>query len=198
MSLRDRIEQLEPREQRLLALLVGVFAVMVVLLIPVLLSAMVASRQEDNEQLRAAIEEILASRDKILKHERERQAVLDRYARPAPALAGYLAKVAKANDIEIPESQDRPVIPHGKKYEERSTKLVLRKVGMKAFANFLEQIENSGYPVRVSSLNLRKRTEADSYDVNMTVSAFDRKAEPPGKKDAKEKQGEGEAEGDKE
>ena len=65
---------------------------------------------------------------------------------------------------------------HGKKFEERSTKIVLQKVGMKNFSMFLEGVENAGYPVRVSSLDLRKRaTEPDSYDISLTVSAYDRK-----------------------
>jgi hypothetical protein len=50
----------------------------------------------------------------------------------------------------------------------------------------------------VSALNIRKRpTDPDSYDVNLTISAFDRKAPPPkasaaGK--AEEEDGEGESE----
>lgn len=190
MALRERIEQLEPREQKLLAILLGVFAVMVVVFIPVLVSAMVASRRDDNAELREAIESIHRERDEIAKRQREKQAVLDRYARPAPPLASYLDKTASSVGIEIPESQDRAPVPHGKLYEERSTKLVLRKVGMKALATFLEKIENSGYPVRVSALNLRKRpTEPDSYDVRMTVSAYDRQ-EPKKKKAGGEPGGE--------
>jgi general secretion pathway protein M len=63
---------------------------------------------------------------------------------------------------------------------------------MKALATFLEQVENSGYPVRVSALNVRKRpTDPDSYDVNLTISAFDRKALPksPPSEEAEEKEG---------
>jgi general secretion pathway protein M len=44
---------------------------------------------------------------------------------------------------------------------------------------FLERIEQSGYPVRITQINVRKRgSEPDSYDVDLVVSAFDRKAEP--------------------
>ena len=193
-AIRERVEQLEPREQKLLAILVGVFAVMVVLLIPVLVTALVASREEENEQLRAAIDGIVAAREEIQAQEVERKQVIERYSRQAPPLAGYLAQLAQALSIEIPESQDRAPVPHGKRYEERSTKIVLRKVGMKNLATFLEKIETSGYPVRVSAFNLRKRaTEPDSWDVTMNVSAFDRKEAP---KKAAEEGSEGESSSD--
>jgi hypothetical protein len=180
MTLRERFEQLEPREQRLLGVLVLVFAVMLVLLVPILLFAMVSSRASENEHLREAIEQIHASRDRIQSREADKRRLDQRYQQVAPPLAGYLDKLANEVGMEIPESQDRAVVPHGKKFDERSTKLVLKKVGMLTLVNFMEKVENSGYPLRVSSFNLRKRgTEEDSYDVNLIVSAFDRKETKP-------------------
>ncbi|HEV8247063.1 MAG TPA: hypothetical protein VGP93_14900, partial [Polyangiaceae bacterium] len=109
----------------------------------------------------------------------------------------FLAKLAGEAGLEIPESQDRQSVPHGKKFEERSTKITLRKVGMYKLVKFMEKIEQSGHPVRISALNIRKRgTEPDSYDVDMVVSAFDRKEI----KEAKPKAGtskDGGAEGEK-
>ena len=47
---------------------------------------------------------------------------------------------------------------------------------MKNLSLFLEGIETSGFPVRVSGIDLRKRaTEQDSWDVSLVVSAYDRK-----------------------
>jgi hypothetical protein len=70
-------------------------------------------------------------------------------------------------------------VPHGKRFEERSTKITLRKVGLLKLVKFLEKIEHSGHPVRISQFDMRKRgSEPDSYDVDIVVSAFDRKAEP--------------------
>jgi len=176
MTLRERFERMEPREQKLLAILLGVFGVMVVLVIPVVLSATASSQRDQNAALRDAITAIRDATPELVRAEAERHEVLARYARPAPPLAGLLEQIATANGIEIPESQDRPAVPHGKKYEERSTKIVLQKVGMKNFANFMEAIASSGHPLRVSVLNLKRRaTDPDSYDVSLVVSAFDRK-----------------------
>jgi general secretion pathway protein M len=55
----------------------------------------------------------------------------------------------------------------------------LRKVGLIKLTKFLEKIVRSGHPVRLSQFDIRKRgSEPDSYDVDLVVSAFDRKAEP--------------------
>src|SRR6185436_17626929 len=78
----------------------------------------------------------------------------------------------------IPESQDKPPVPHGKSHEERSTKIVLRKVGLLNLSRFMEKVVNAGHPITVSRLDVRKRSaELDSYDVEMEVSAWDKKTE---------------------
>jgi general secretion pathway protein M len=176
MSLRERFEQLEPREQRLLGALVAVLVVMVILLIPALVAATVSSRTDDNDALRHVIERIHDARERIGRREIEKARMEQKYSKTAPPLAGYLDKLAGEVGIEIPESQDRAVLAHGKKFEERSTKLTLKKVGMLSLIRFLEKVENAGYPLRVSNLSIRKRgAEEDSFDVSVVVSAFDRK-----------------------
>lgn len=175
MALRDRIEAMEPREQKLLAVLVAVFGVMTVLLIPLGVMTMLSQRQSENEELQAAIDEIYAQRDKIEVQRSQRQQVLDRYEKEAPALAGFLTTLADASEVEIPEIKDRPPVPIGKDYEERSTGISLKQVGMLNIAKFLERIAQAPHPVSISKLNIKKRPNPpDQYDVQMTVSAYHR------------------------
>lgn len=186
MALGERIRQLEPRERQLLGILMSVLGVMFFLAIPVGVSALLGSKRSDNEALREVIDNIQASRAQVAARDKDKEKLTQRYANAAPPLAAFLEKLAAAEKIEIPESQDRPVVPHGKRFEERSTKIVLHKVGMLALVKMLEKVAQSGHPVSVSKLNIRKRaTEPDSYDVELIVSAFDRKAEEK-KKEAKE------------
>lgn len=185
MSLRERIDRLEPRERQLLGVLGAVFGVLVLLLVPIGMSAMLSSQKSQNEALRNAVDSIQKGRALVRKRTAERDAIKARYASPAPPLAGFLAKLATETGIDIPESQDRAPIPHGKRFEERSTKIALRKVGMLHLVKFMEKIEQSPHPVVISRLNIRKRgTEVDSYDVEMIVSAYDRKASTKKKKSA--------------
>jgi len=177
MNLQQRIGQLDPRERRLLTLLLGLFAAFVVLLIPVGLFTWFSSKRSHNEQLRDAIQAVQLGRDKVHKRELDRAAVLERYAKPAPPLAGFLEALGKQHGLEIPETQPQGSVPHGTDYEEKPTKIVLRRVAMYPLAKFMEGIAQSGHPIVISRLNIRKRgIEADSYDVEMVVSAFERKA----------------------
>jgi general secretion pathway protein M len=183
VTLRERFEQLDERERRLLGIFVLVCVGLLVILLPLGMTAVLSAKQSENEELRGAIDEIQSNRETLRKRASERERVAVRYSRPAPPLAGLLDGFAKASALEIPESQDRAVIPHGKRYDEKSTKIVLRRVGMLNLVKFMERIEQSGHPVSVSALNIRKRgAETDSYDVEMTVSAFERKAETKGAK----------------
>ncbi len=180
MSLQDRIDALQPRERRLLAVFASLFAIIAVLLIPLAVSATLSKKRSENEQLREAIDRLFAERDKITEARELNEQVLNRYKVPAPQLAGFLDNQAKALSLGIPEFKDRPVVPVGKNYEERATEISLKKVSMRNLVLFLEKIAQASFPVSVTKINIRKRaTEEDEWDVAMTVSAYHRVATPP-------------------
>ena len=180
MTLRERINQLEDRERRLLGVLVLVFGAFLILVIPVGLAAYLGSVASENEAMREAIQSIQDSRDLLEKRALERQQQDLRYSKHAPPLAGFLASIAQRNEIEIPETQDQTDVPHGKRFTERSTKITLRDVGMLKLAKLMEGVAASGYPLSITKMNIRKRgTQADSFNVEMVVSAFDRKVAEP-------------------
>jgi general secretion pathway protein M len=179
VSIRERLDRLDDRERRLLGVALAVALLGVVLLPPAALFAVLHSRRSDVEAVREAITAIGDNATVIERGKAERGAITERYARSAPQLQAFLSKLASEAGVEIPESQDRQAVPRGKRFEERSTKVTLRKVGMLKLVKFLERIEQSGYPVKITQINVRKRgSEPDSYDVDLVVSAFDRKAEP--------------------
>ena len=186
MSLRERLQGLEERERRLLGIALLVAVVGVVLAPPITLYAVLHSRRSEVEAVRAAITAIEDQSEVIELAKAQKGALEQRYKKPAPQLQAFLAKLAADSGVDIPESQDRQMVPRGKRFDERSTKITLRKVGMLKLVKFLERIEHSGHPVKVSQLDIRKRTEVpDAYDVDMIVSAFDRKAAPETKPGAK-------------
>lgn len=176
MTLTERLASLEPRERRLLNVMLGVAIAMVVLIAPVGLSTMARTARAENEALRGSIDALERARTALAKSQARRDALQEKYRRPAPTLASWLDRLARDSGLEIPESQDRAEVPHGKAFDERSTKILLRSVGMLDFARFMERIEKAPHPVVISRLNIRKRsTEPDSYNIEMIVSAFDRK-----------------------
>lgn len=180
MSLSERIERLEDRERRLLVILAAVGFVLVVFLVPLGVTAALHGSRSDNDALRDAIAQITTSRAEVERSRALRQAIEARYASPAPPLASLLAGLAAEVGVGIPETQDRQPVPHGKRYEEKATRIKLQRVGMLKIARFMERVEQSGFPVSITLLTIRKRgVEPDSYDVDMVVSAFERKPDKP-------------------
>ena len=170
-----------PRERRLVAVIGVVLGVVLLVLLPIGMELFTSSRRAENEELRAALAELQDARGKLREHQARKEAVLARYAKRAPALAGFLEQSARAQKLEVTDSVDRPDLPVGKRYTERSTVVHLKKAGMLAIAKFLESIEKSGNAVAVTRLNLRKRPgEPDAYDVEVGVSAYDRVEPKPG------------------
>lgn len=186
MKLKERYSQLAERERKLLNLFGAVFAALLLILVPVLVRLGVSSQAEQNDRILEVIQEIVDSRVTLGRKQAEQARVDARYHGVAPPLAGLLAKIADEVKVEIPETQDRSVVPHGKTFKERSTRISLKKVGLLALTNFMEKLEDSGYPVSVTRLDIKKRDSGpDQYDVEMQVSAFDREEKKPAKAPSK-------------
>jgi general secretion pathway protein M len=183
VSLAERFSKLEPRERQLLLGLGGVIAAGMFLFLPIYLWQTVNTARDDNQQIRDFLEKVTESRDKIAKKKAQKDALLSRYAKKMPPLATFVEDAAKANQVEIAESSAKPDVPHGKKYVEHVLSVRLKKVGLAGFSKTLEKIEKSGFPISVTKLKLTPRAgEPDSYDVEMHVSAFERKSDAKDKK----------------
>jgi len=166
---------LNPREQRVATIFVGVLAVMLLLAVPVGLQTLVSSRKTENDELRAALTAVQAARSQVRDRQSAKDAIAIRYQKKAPPLAGFIEQSARSNKLDVNDSVDRPEVPHGKRYVERSTVVHFKKASMLPIAKFLETVEKSQYAVAVTRLNVRKRSgEPDSYDVEVGVSAYDR------------------------
>jgi general secretion pathway protein M len=172
---REWFDKLAPRERRMMGLLGVAITLFMLFLIPLGVSLALGSRRDANKSLRDAIHAVKSAREDVQKRQAKRDAIVARYANRAPALAGLMEKAARDNKLDLLETADRPEVPHGKRYNERTTVGRLRKTTMLQLAKMLEQLEQLHMPVYVSRLNIRRRGgERDSYDVELGVSAFDR------------------------
>lgn len=187
------LDKFSPREQKLFMALGAVLAVMVLLALPLGLEAMIASKRSENDELRQTLAKIQDARGQIRDRQSRREAIAMRYANRAPPLGGFIEQAARGMKLEVTDAVDRPELPLGTQYVERTTIVHLKRAGMLSISRLLETIERSGTPVVVSRLNIRKRSaEPDSYDVELGVSAYDRteaKQEPPKDTIGKEKLG---------
>jgi len=172
--------QMNARERRVVTILGFVGAFIVLLAIPFGLEAYVHSEQSDNEDLRQALSDVQEARTRVRERQAKKDAIVQRYAKTAPALAGFLEQTARQQKLEVTDSTPLPDVPHGKRYMEHGTDIHLKKTGMLSLALFLESLEKSGYPVAATRLDIRKRSgENDSYDVEVGVSSYDRFEPPP-------------------
>jgi general secretion pathway protein M len=199
MTLQERFDKLEPRERRLLVILGSILGVFLVLIGPIAVYSVVSSKRSDNRDMRELIDQVYDARASVAERKAKKDALLARYAKTAPPLAGFIEEQAKEQGGTAAESQDLPPVPHGKRYTERTTVVKIHKIGMLALAKVLEKIEQSGYPVVISRLGLKPRAgEPDSYEVDLGISAFDRKPDAPEKGKDKDKDSAGDKDKDKE
>jgi general secretion pathway protein M len=179
-ALPDRLTRLNARERRLASILGGFVAFVAFLAFPGYLEARVHSQRSTLDELRAALDDVQGARAVIRDRQARKSSIALRYQKRAPALAGLIEQLASAQKLEVVDSTDRADQPHGKRFSERQTTVHLKKSGMLAIAKFLESIEQSGYPIMVSQIDLRKRAgEPDMYDIEVTISAFDKVEAPP-------------------
>jgi general secretion pathway protein M len=174
------ILQMSARERRVLSILGLVGALLLLLAVPFGLGAIVRSGASENEELRQALGDVQDARGRVRERQAKKDAIVLRYAKKAPSLAGYLEPGARQQKLEVTDSTPLPDVPHGKRYVEHGTNIHLKRTGMLPFAKFLESIEESSYPVAVTRLNIRKRSgENDSYDIEIGVSSYDRSEAAP-------------------
>lgn len=179
MALADQLTSMSPREQRLLGLLGLVFGAIVFIGVPFYVYDSVSTSRQENEEIRQLLRRLDRGRELLAQRRAERAAIDRRYDRPAPALASFIESAAKANGLDVPESTDRPDIP-GEGYVERTTVVKMKQVNLRPLVKMLEKIEGSGYPVAITTLQIKARASGpDLYDVTLGVSAYDRTTPAP-------------------
>lgn len=141
----------------------------------------------DALDIEAAAMEVRDARPKVVQDKAVRERAQKRYGTRVPELATFLEEKAKSASVSLADTQPQAEVPsEGKQFVERGAVTHLRKVGLKPIVSFLEALESAKMPLVVARLNLRKRsTEANSYDVELGVSAYDRKEADKKKPEAK-------------
>lgn len=175
MKLVERLETLTPRERTLVLGFSGFVGALVLLALPLYMRLTLSEAVARNEAISDLIRQIEDERPALANRKEEVSRIEQRYARKAPALAGFLGGLAEQVGLQIPETQDRATAPRGKTFKERQTRIKLTKTGMLPLANFLEKFAQSGYSVAITHLDLQKRNaKPDEFDVEIDVSGFDK------------------------
>jgi type II secretory pathway component PulM len=184
--LRDRWERLSQRERTLVTAFGVSFVVMTSLIVAVVVTDGLTEMGERNTAMRQALRDLETQRESYLRAKAKVSQIEARIGHTPVQLTGYLETAAKEAGVEIPESNERPTVPSGSKWTERSVDLRLRKVTLESLANFLNRVETGTGLVVVTALNVRARDDKrQEFDVELSVSTYEHageKKDKPGKK----------------
>ena len=170
-----RFESLSLREQVLIYVMGGTFVLLVLVLGFILMHTKISSIEDEVAENDRILLELTTKGERLLEVQQEREKEEARFDRDLPPLPGLLERLAGEAGIEIPESREMPDDPIGKKWVRKSVEVRLRRVGLKAFTDFMVKSENENrkMPLAITNITVKKRAaEPDSYDVDITVSAY--------------------------
>ncbi|MCM8764138.1 MAG: hypothetical protein NC830_02080 [Candidatus Omnitrophica bacterium] len=192
IKIKERLDELSQRERLLLFILAGAICLSFVAVSALMVLRKISEFEsiiENNEnilqQLKQNIETIQWQVQ--VKKEQER-----RFTAQLPQLSGLLEKLGGEAGIEIPESHDLQDEIIDKKWIHKSVEIKLRKIGLDALVAFMVKIknQNKNFPIAITKLNIRKRMgETNSFDIQMTVSAYTLKEKKERIKSGKENSG---------
>lgn len=167
--------RLAPRERRLIGTLAGVLTSLVVLAGGFLFAGALRDLKLANDEMQEALQAMNENRDEYLDA-RSRQAAQDaRIGTGAPQLAADLETAARAVGIQIPETNERPAAPVGKRHLEHNVDIKLRQVDLQLLSKFLARLETAGRLIVVTRMGI-KRAFADGAKLNveLTATAYER------------------------
>jgi general secretion pathway protein M len=175
--------RMAPRERRLVTALVGSVIAFAVLVTGFIVIGNLSDIKQNNEDTREALADIAKHRDAFLEA-RERMREQDvRIGPEGPQFAADLEEAAREVSIQIPETNEQPAVPVGKRYLEHKVDVKLRQVDLPSLSKFLAHLENGRRLILVNTLRVRKHfSEGDKLDVELTAVAYEKVKETTRKK----------------
>jgi general secretion pathway protein M len=179
-------ERTAPREKRLYTILAAVVAIATVVYGVSTSLSNISDLEEGNAAIREALTAIAKNRDVYLEAKARNSVQEARIGDAPPQLAGDLEAAARAENIQIAESAERPTVPAGRRYIEHDTDLKIREADLQSLTNFLRRVETGPRLIFFTRLALKHPYAADpgKLDVEATATAFEKVHEDKTKKKA--------------
>jgi hypothetical protein len=194
--LRSEWERMGPRTRRLAMVLATAIVCVVVLVGSVLTFSSISDMEEGNALIREALGEISKHHDEYLEAKTRNAVAEARIGNEPPQLTADLEAAARGENLQIAESNERPVAPAGtsRRYLQHDLDVKLREVDLQSLTKFMRRVETGPRFVFFTRLALKHRySETDKLDAELTATAFekvkdDKKKKPeaskaPGKKE---------------
>ena len=142
--------------------------------------------EEGNAAIREALTAIAKNRDVYLEAKARNSVQEARIGEAPPQLAGDLEAAARAENIQIAESAERPTVPAGRRYVEHDTDLKIRATDLQSLTNFMRRVETGPRLIFFTRLAIKHPygADPDKLDVEATATAFEKVHEDKTKKKA--------------
>ena len=178
--------RLGPREKRWVSVLGAAVATVAVALFVIYKLSDISDLEDGNAAIRDALSAISKHRDEYLDAKARNSVQEARIGDAPPQLAGDLEAAARAENIQIAESSERPTVPAGRRYVEHDTDLKIRETDLQSLTNFMRRVETGPRLIFFTRLALKHPYGADpgKLDVEATATAFERLHEDKTKKKA--------------
>jgi general secretion pathway protein M len=177
-------DRLAPRERRWVTGLAVVVVVVAIALAFGNAISDIGDLESGNTAIRDALGEIAKHRDDYLEAKARNAVQEARIGNDPPQLTGDLEAAARAENVQIAESSERPTVPAGRRYLQHDVDLKVREVDLLSLTKFLRRVETGPRLVYFSRLSLKHRysTESDKLDVELTATAYEKVREDKTKK----------------
>src|SRR5206468_3729190 len=126
--------RMAPRERRLVTILVGAVVAFAVLVTGFLIISSLGDIAEQNNDAREALALIAKNKDAYLEAKSQMVAQEVRIGTEPPQFAADLEEAAREVNIQIPETNEQPAVPVGKRYLEHKVDVKLRQVDLQSLS----------------------------------------------------------------
>ena len=177
-------ERMAPRRKRLLS--IGALALTIGSIASGVWNSesTISDLEEGNAAIREALTAIAKHRDEYLEAKSRNSVQEARIGTEPPQLAGDLEAAARAENIQIAESSERPTVAAGRRSVEHDTDLKIRETDLKSLTQFLKRVETGPRLIFFTRLSIKHRysDDSDKLDAELTATAFERVREGTAKK----------------
>lgn len=168
-------ERLAPKQRRAFTWLAAAAVALLAILVATVTFGSLSDLQDGNEEIREALAAIAKHRDEYLEAKARNSIQEARIGNEPPQLTGDLEAAARAENVQIAESSERPTTPAGRRYVEHDVDLKLREVDLQSLTKFLRRVETGPRLIFFTRLSLKRRySEAEKLDVELTATAFEK------------------------
>lgn len=190
-KLRDRWEQISPREQRMILALGITFILVVLALLGRGITGGLAALEEENQKTRTALRALEDYRQNLARNGDESPDI--QLPSEPVKLQSYLEGIATEVGITIPGFNPQSGTDKGGVLT-ASTRIEIRGLSIEQLTEFLEKVESGQPHVVIESLEIQRHfRDKEKLDVTMLVTAYAREQQSAEGQPAGEAGGAGEA-----